>query len=475
MNTFVNAVQNQETRTENGMKARVSTADASTDLFFKIGASRGQDIIPQFVSAFTNNIDDAMRIAQWSRDVRGGAGERKLFIDIVSYLEQTQNPDYAIALIKKIPELGRWKDLVEIKYTSVKVRNVAYDLIKQALNDGNGLCAKWMPRKGKVATDLRIYFDWTPKFYRKRLVELTKVVETQMCNKDWNDIEFSKVPSLAMARYRSAFYKNATTFEAYVEALVKGDPSVKVNAGAVYPYDVIKGVNSMIYNSELGNTTENNLIVEQWKALENFVGDTNILPMIDVSGSMNCPVGGSKSLTCLDVAVSLGLYCADKNTGKFQDTFLTFSESPQLLTVKGNIIEKVAQTVRSKWGMNTNLVKAFEQMLYVAQNGKVDQSEMPEMVIIFSDMQFDSCVRFDDSAIEMIKRKYANAGYEMPKVVFWNLRATDNVPVKFNENGVALVSGFSPSILKAIVSNDFEQFSPVSIMNQAIAIDRYDW
>ncbi len=475
MNTFVNAVQNQETRTENGMKARVSTADASTDLFFKIGASRGQDIIPQFVSAFTNNIDDAMRIAQWSRDVRGGAGERKLFIDIVSYLEQTQNPDYAIALIKKIPELGRWKDLVEIKYTSVKVRNVAYDLIKQALNDGNGLCAKWMPRKGKVATDLRTYFDWTPKFYRKRLVELTKVVETQMCNKDWNDIEFSKVPSLAMARYRSAFYKNATTFEAYVEALVKGDPSVKVNAGAVYPYDVIKGVNSMIYNSELGNTTENNLIVEQWKALENFVGDTNILPMIDVSGSMNCPVGGSKSLTCLDVAVSLGLYCADKNTGKFQDTFLTFSESPQLLTVKGNIIEKVAQTVRSKWGMNTNLVKAFEQMLYVAQNGKVDQSEMPEMVIIFSDMQFDSCVRFDDSAIEMIKRKYANAGYEMPKVVFWNLRATDNVPVKFNENGVALVSGFSPSILKAIVSNDFEQFSPVSIMNQAIAIDRYDW
>jgi len=475
MNTFVNAVQNQETRTENGMKARVSTADASTDLFFKIGASRGQDIIPQFVSAFTNNIDDAMRIAQWSRDVRGGAGERKLFIDIVSYLEQTQNPDYAIALIKKIPELGRWKDLVEIKYTSVKVRNVAYDLIKQALNDGNGLCAKWMPRKGKVATDLRTYFDWTPKFYRKRLVELTKVVETQMCNKDWNDIEFSKVPSLAMARYRSAFYKNATTFEAYVEALVKGDPSVKVNAGAVYPYDVIKGVNSMIYNSELGNTTENNLIVEQWKALENFVGDTNILPMIDVSGSMNCPVGGSKSLTCLDVAVSLGLYCADKNTGKFQDTFLTFSESPQLLTVKGNIIEKVAQTVRSKWGMNTNLVKAFDQMLYVAQNGKVDQSEMPEMVIIFSDMQFDSCVRFDDSAIEMIKRKYADSGYEMPKVVFWNLRATDNVPVKFNENGVALVSGFSPSILKAIVSNDFEQFSPVSIMNQAIAIDRYDW
>ena len=475
MNTFVNAVQNQEARTENGMKARVSTADTSTDLFFKIGASRGKDIIPQFVSAFTNNIDDAMRIAQWSRDVRGGAGERKLFIDIVSYLEKTQNPDYAIALIKKIPEIGRWKDLVEIKYTSVKVRNVAYDLIKQALNDGNGLCAKWMPRKGKVATDLRTYFDWTPKFYRKRLVELTKVVETQMCNKDWNNIEFSKVPSLAMARYRKAFNKNATTFEAYVEALVKGDPSVKVNSGAVYPYDVIKNVNNMIYNSELGNTTENNLIVEQWKALENFVGDTNILPMIDVSGSMNCPVGGSKTLKCLDIAVSLGLYCADKNTGKFKDTFLTFSESPQLLTVKGNIIEKVAQTVRSKWGMNTNLVKAFEQMLYVAQNGKVDQSEMPEMVIIFSDMQFDSCVRFDDSAIEMIKRKYANAGYEMPKVVFWNLRATDNVPVKFNENGVALVSGFSPSILKAIVSNDFEQFSPVSIMNQAIAIDRYDW
>jgi len=469
MNTFNNAIQNQEARTENGMKARLGTANASTDLFFKIGASRGKDIIPQFVSAYVEDPDRAMRIAQWSRDVRGGAGERRLFIDIVQYLMNTDE-DKAISLIQKVPELGRWKDLVDIDYSSLNVRNVAFELIKEALNADNGLCAKWMPRKGAFSATLRKYLGWTPKFYRKRLVELTKVVETQMCDKEWDEIEFQKVPSLAIARYRKAFFKNSNTFEAYVEALKSGD--TKVNAGAVYPYDVIKGVNAYKYGV---NRVESDFIVAQWDSLENLIGDRNILPMIDVSGSMNQNVGANKNLNIMDVAVSLGLYCADKNTGKFKDTFLTFSESPQLLTVKGTILDKIQQTVRSKWGMNTNLVKAFDQLLYVAQNGKVDQDEMPEMLIIFSDMQFDRCAKFDDSAMDMIKRTYANAGYELPQIVFWNLKAHENVPVKFNTNGVALVSGFSPSILKSITSGNLEEFSPVSIMDEAIMVDRYNW
>ena len=471
MNTFVNAVKNQEARTANSMKARKETANACVDLFFKIGAMRGQNVIPEFTSAFVQNQDIALRIAQWARDIRGGAGERELFRQILKHLAKTE-PDVAVALLHKVPEVGRWDDLLVLP--SGAVRNAAFDLIKLALDAGHGLCAKWMPRKGKIANDLRTYFGWSPKFYRKRLVELTKVVETNMCANEWDNINFSHVPSLAAARYKKAFYRHTPKYAEYVAALVKGEDSkVKVNAGAVYPYDVIKGSTTSLYGALRYNKTELDLIQKQWEALPNYVGEANILPMVDVSGSMTSRVGKNDTLTCLDVAVSLGLYIADKNTGKFKDTFLTFSEQPELLHLNGNIIQKMNQMIKSKWGMSTNLHAAFDKVLKTAINGKVPQEEMPEMVLIMSDMQFNRCTDFDDSAMEMIQRKYENAGYNMPKIVFWNLNAYDNVPAKFDENGVALISGFSPAIMKSVLAGDLEQFTPEAIMLKTVMNDRY--
>jgi hypothetical protein len=175
----------------------------------------------------------------------------------------------------------------------------------------------------------------------------------------------------------------------------------------------------------------------------------------------------------MDVAVSLGLYVADKNKGKFKDTFLTFSGSPELLHLKGNVVQKAQQMVKSNWAMNTDLVKAMDKILRVAKEGCVPQEEMPEMLLIMSDMQFDQCARFDDSAMQMIARKYEAAGYEMPKIVFWNLNAADNVPVKYDAREVALVSGFSPSIMKAVLSADVDQFTPEAIMWKAIGNERY--
>jgi hypothetical protein len=176
----------------------------------------------------------------------------------------------------------------------------------------------------------------------------------------------------------------------------------------------------------------------------------------------------------LDVAVSLGLYCADKNTGKFKDTFLTFSGSPELLHLKGNIVQKVQQMVSSNWAMNTDLVKAMNKILRVAKEGNVPQEEMPEMLLIMSDMQFDQCARFDDSAMKMIARKFEEAGYELPKIVFWNLNAKDNVPAKYDASGVALISGFSPQIMAAVLGGDTEKFTPEAIMMKALMVPRYD-
>jgi hypothetical protein len=473
MNTFVNAVANQEARTANGMKARKSTASKTVDLFFNIGASRGKNIVPAFTAAMVEDRDLALRIALWARDVRGGAGERELFRDILKHLEKTDK-DAASAMLAKVPEIGRWDDIFVVTDKDLKAQ--AYTMLGDALRARNGLAAKWTPRKGKIAAEVRAFFGMTPKQYRKSLVAMTSVVETQMCANDWDNINFSHVPSVASSRYKKAFNRHTPKFAEYVQALVKGDPSVKVNASAVYPYDVLKGVINS-YGTTLGKT-ELDHVVAQWDALPNYVGSANILPMVDVSGSMTCPAGGHNSksgTTCLDVAVSLGLYLADKNQGKFKDTFLTFSGSPELVTLKGNVVQKANQMVKSNWAMDTNLHKAFDRVLKVAVDGNVPQSEMPEMVLILSDMQFNQCVKHDDSAMQMIERKYAAAGYTVPQVVFWNLNASDNVPVKADKSGAALVSGFSPSIMKALLAADMEQFTPEGIMRKTVMVDRYDY
>ena len=469
MNAFVNAVANQEARTANGMKARKSSASACVDLFYNIGASRGKNIVPQFVAALVEDRDLALRIALWARDAREGAGERQIFRDILAHLEAT-DPDAAKSLMTRVPELGRWDDLFVFKTKPMK--EAAYTMLGDALRAKNGLAAKWTPRKGDTAREIREFFGMSPKFYRKSLVTLTNVVETQMCAKDWDNINFSHVPSVASARYKKAFSRNTTKFAEYVAALVKGTPGVKVNANAIFPHNVLKGVSA--YGTSY-TKTEQDHIVAQWNALPNFVGDASILPLVDVSGSMSCPAGKDSGTTCMDVAVSLGLYLADKNRGAFKDTFLTFSGSPELLTLKGNVIEKMNQMVKSKWAMNTNLNKAFAKILDVAVNANVPQADMPAMVLILSDMQFDACVSHDDSAMQMIERKYAEAGYTMPQVVFWNLNSSDNTPVKADKSGAALVSGFSPAIMTSLLAADSDEFTPEGIMKKTVLKDRYNY
>jgi len=468
MNAFVNAVANQEARTENGMKARKSTAKACVDLFYNIGASRGKDITGDFTAAYVENQDVALRIAQWARDVRGGAGERQLFRDILVHLEK-RDPDAALALLKKIPEVGRWDDI--FVFQDPVLKSAAYTMLGDALRANNGLAAKWTPRKGQIAAEVRAFFGMTPKQYRKSLVALTKVVETQMCAGDWDNINFSHVPSVASRIYKKAFNRHSPAFAEYVAKLVSGDKTVKVNASAIFPHDVLKGVIGH-YRAKM-DMTETSHVIAQWDSLPNYVGDASIMPIVDVSGSMSCPAGKNSNVTCMDISVSLGLYLADKNKGVFKDTFLTFSDKPQLVTLKGNIVEKVTQMSRSDWDMSTNLHAAMDKILDVAVKGSVPASDMPGMLLILSDMQFNQCAHYDDTAMQMIERKFADAGYTVPQIVFWNLNSSDNVPVKADKSGVALVSGFSPSIMTSLLAADLDQFTPEGIMLKTVMSDRY--
>jgi hypothetical protein len=474
-NAVLNSINEAPARTANGMKARKTSASAVLDFFGKAGSSRGTALVKEFTAALTDNEDLAVRALLWTRDIRSGAGERKQFRDLLVALESA-NPDLAGRLMHKVPFLGRWDDL--FVYTDPINRRKALEMYADALRNGDGLAAKWAPRekstKSAVAFELRKALDLSPKDYRKMLAGMTKVVESQMCAKTWNEINFSHVPSLASARYQKAFGRNAgEAYSAYLRELQKPveqrDPKVKINASAVYPYDVVKSVVK-------GNAA---VADEQWKALPNYVGNARIMPMVDVSGSMgSLRYTHTGTVQPIDVAVSLGLYLSEKNTSDFKDMFLTFSGSPKLEVLKGTLSQRVAQLEKAHWQMNTDLHKAFEEILRVAVKGKVDQKDMPEMLLILSDMQFDACTRFDDSAQEMIKRKYTEAGYTVPKIVFWNLSpyGNGNTPVRFDDKGVCHVSGFSPAIMKSVLSvEDLEDFTPFNVMVKTLMVDRYDY
>lgn len=478
---FAQAINTQEDRTENGMKALKGSGNKVVDLFYSIGASRGKDVVPAFVGAMNENTDKALRVLQWSRDVREGAGERKIFRDVLAYLAKN-NVLKASALLNRVGELGRWDDLWSVFGINETLDKQIVETIVIELEKGNGLMAKWLPRQKEIINGkdlvkaLRERMHLSPADYRKLVVSNTKVVEQYMCAKNWDNIDFSKIPSLAHARYKKAFYKNAVdSYKAYVEALVRNDGSAKINAGAVYPYDVIKGVFEKCYNGwgRGGgyNETEKAVINAQWDALPNYLGDNSVLALVDTSGSMSQPVGGNPNLNVMDVAVSLGIYVADKLKGDFKDCFLTFNSTPELYQLKGSVTDKAAQMVNAKWGGSTNLHAAFDLILKTAKNGNVAPEDMPKTLLILSDMQFNCCTNYDDSAIQMIQRKYSEAGYEAPNVVFWNLRDAGNKPVTFDKNKTALVSGFSPAILRSILAN--EEFTPEAIMNETIMKDRY--
>jgi hypothetical protein len=474
---LIDALRNKDLVTENGMLTNSTSLNACVDLFYGIGAMRNsseEEINQLFLKAFMEDSNVAMKILFWARDIRGGAGERRVFKTILKDVAKA-SPKSISHNIKYVPEYGRWDDLLCLVDTPLE--NTALTLIADALNKGNALCAKWMPRKGYLAAKVRDFMGLTHKDYRKMLVAATKVVETKMCNKDWENIEYDKVPSLAMSRYTRAFAINGgLNWIKYCDDLRMG--KTKVNANAVYPHDIIKS---------LGYGSDSIVADTQWESLEDYMkGSTKkILPVVDVSGSMDCRVSGST--TAMDVAVALGLYISERNEGPFKNAFFTFSSKPTLQVVPDvKLSDKVRFIKATEWGMNTDLQATFEVLLNTAKQNKVSTDEMPDTILILSDMQFDQAVAsrsrsymnngtetntWNVTAQEMMELMYDQAGYKMPSIVYWNLNQSTGVPVSFDKSGTALISGFSPSIMTSILSD--ENFTPMSIMLETITSDRY--
>jgi hypothetical protein len=475
MTKLINAMRTADARTENGMTTNSTTLNMCVDLFFTIGAMRGQDkqrLINTFVKAYAESPLTATKLIFWARDVRGGAGERQIFRDLITYLANSKYSDVLAKNLSLISEYGRWDDLLILIGTPLEKE--ALDLIATALKDGNGLCAKWMPRpstknreKKRWSNAVRKHLDMTPKDFRKMLVEHTNVVETLMCSKEFGAIEYSKIPSKAMSDYMKAFGRNDyERFTSYLNSVDKGE--TKINAGAVYPYDIVK---NMQYGNAKGADT-------QWNALPNYMEGNaeRLLPMVDVSGSMGSAAGGNANVTCMSVAVSLGLYISERNEGAFKDAFITFTSRPTLQYLKGTLSERYRQ-LQGPVGYDTNLEAAFKMLLDKAVASSVPAEEMPTMILVLSDMEFNNpSVRGMETATaqEMIRTMYKNAGYEMPKLVYWNIQSRNgnNNPVKFDESGTALVSGFSPALLTNLLGG--KDMTPYAMMMNVISGKRYD-
>lgn len=465
-NSQTTTVENQNvTLTDNGMVTNPTSLNKCVDLFFSIGSMRGKSkdkVIKLFNEAYNENPLIASKLLFWGRDVRSGAGERQIFRDIIFHLT-TNSPQTVRKNIGLIPEFGRWDDVLVLVGTELE--DDMFILIKEALTNGDALCAKWMPRKGDVANRLRKLFRFTPKEYRKMLVNLTNVVESKMCAKDWESIDYSKLPSLASSRYQKSFNKNdKERYDGYKKSLEDG--TAKVNAGAVYPYDIIKSMN-------MGG--DKIVSEKQWESLPNWMEGSaeRILPVVDVSGSMGIEVGGNPNLSCMDVAVSLGMYISERNEGSFKDAFVTFSNNPQLQYLTGTLSERLLQLRRADWGMSTDLEAVFNLILHQAKMNNVPEGNMPTKILILSDMQFNQATRRDSlGAQSMIEAMYEEAGYTKPDIIYWNLNAKGgNFPVEFDKNGTALVSGFSPSILKSLLGG--KNMTPQSIMMDTVNDERY--
>lgn len=469
---LVNVTRLKNNKTENGMVTNSSSLNSCVDMYFMAGATRHwtkEKRISLFEKAFIEDPLISMKLLFWSRDIRNGAGERDFFRDCISYLEE-RHPDVLVKNAHLIPEYGRWDDLFLI------VPNISLPIVKEGIENEDGLVGKWLPRKNQYnnyAAKVRNYLGLSPKEYRKLIVGLSNTVEQQMCDKKFNEIEYQKVPSCAMNKYRTAFYKNdEDRFKEFIDGVKSGE--FKMNAGAIYPHMLYRAL-VKIGRADRGTfkVVENDAIESQWNSLPNYMEGSKhrILPMVDVSPSMTFQGG-----LPLEVAISLGIYIGERNESIFKDAFMTFSDKPTMEFMKGTFAERAYQLRYAKWGRTTNLERAFDLLLEKSIEYKIDKEYMPTILMVISDMQFNQASSMDKTAIEMIREKYENAGYEMPQIIFWNVRAElENVPSEDNEMGVGLVSGFSTSVLKDVLKGDIKKKpTPYETMMKTIDSGRYD-
>lgn len=477
-------------RTENGDVNFNSTGSNLLDFFSSGGAmlKPNPDFTKKFKSAFAENPTYAVKCLFYFRDIRGGQSVRTNFRDAVSSVSSS-NKTFENAIVKNlkhVPEYGRWDDLVDIYFNtkSEVVKKECFTLIAKQLREDLenlaagkpiSLLAKWLPSENcssaescRRASHLRellfpnLSFRAGQRIYRKSLSALRKhigIVESKMCQNEWEGINFSTVPSKAMFKYRKTFGKKMPEeFTSFIEKAKKGE--VKINSSTLFPAEIVKQ-----FLCGRGDDT----LEAQWNQLPNYCNDDrNALVVADVSGSMECP--DRIPMSC---SIALATYFAQRNKGIFKNAYITFTSRPNIIKIDESMsLREIIKFVLNKdVGYDTNLDAVFDLILATAVRNKLPESEMPSTIYVVSDMQFN-CMNTNDSAFERMRQKYQKAGYEIPHVVFWQVNGNKpGFPTSMYENGVTLCSGYSPSFFANVAKKNA---SPIDSMLETLNSERYE-
>ena len=478
--SFANLMREESkwTKTENGADAKNTTDSALLDMFATIGSMRERtedEIIKKFELAYQEDPLGAMRCLFYSRDIKFGLGERRVFRVLLPYIAK-RHPLDLLANIQWIPEYGRYDDYYSLIGTPLEkdMWNMVLLQLKwdeDRMNDGKpcSLLAKWLKKADASSKNTRKLGIYTAKAlgmsvydYKRLCNRLRKhidVVEQRMSARQWDTINYPAVPSRAMMNYRKAFSRHdCERFGKYLEDVQSGKE--KINSSTLYPYDIVEKI---LYRHE-----DSKVLEAQWNNLPNYVdGDVNAIVMADVSGSM--------SGRPLATSIGLAMYFAERNKGAYHNLFMTFSGTPEFVELKGETItDKVRYISRANWNMNTDLELALMKILEVALENRCPQEEMPKSLIIISDMEIDGCTRqkHRENFYDYVSWVYAENGYKIPNVVFWNVNSRHDVFLADkHRKGVQLVSGQSESTFKNLIGCIDK--TPVEMMYEVLNSERY--
>ena len=515
-NTFLNGLQSNAsyTTTANGGLAHKSTGTALYDLFALGAAYRkrsDEDCILLFRKAFDENPSYALKCLFYIRDVRGGQGERRFFRLCMRDLA-ARDIDAARRNLPHIPEYGRWDDLYCFVGTPLEAEAFAFIRKQLALDvqcKTPSLLAKWLKSENTSSQDSRVLGNLTRKYlkmshkqYRKTLSILRtriNIVEKLMSTGQWDKIEFDKIPSKASLIYKNAFARHdlerAKNENVQSYADFAKDTTKKVNAKALYPYECVAEAlktfrTGHYYNASMPALDDTNrlMVNKYWDNLEDYLQDKtlNALAVVDTSGSMV----SSDAAAPINVAISLGLYCAEKAKGPFAGHYVSFSSTPQLISTEGvDFVDKVYRIYRTNLCQNTNLEATFDMLLNTAIQNRCSQADLPKTIIVISDMEIDQGSEFRSGGwyytanearmaetrsrvktmMENMRIKWLDYGYELPNLVYWNVNAAGKDVILDDGPNVSYVSGFSPSIFEQIMSGK----TGIDLMFETLDSNRY--
>merc|ERR1712137_541169 len=493
------------TTTENNAISWPSTLNAGVDLFFKTVRGVDRDALRTLLrAAWAESPEVTLRIIFQTRDCRGGKGEKLIFYQAIEWLQSVQ-PNTVRKNLNLVPFFGTWKDILQLCVHVPELQDVLIEQVANQLRQDRdatlaskdakvSLCAKWAPsekhafdKKHKLAQKLAQVLYPCKKnalaLYRKEyLVPLRnqlRVTEVYMCANDWGHIPYPSVPSRCMHRSKKSFAQHdEDRFQQYLRDAIAG--KAKMQGKQMYPHELVKSVRS---------SRGEDLVAEvQWKVILDDLKQQGSLSksvaLSDVSSSMNG--------TPMEVSIALGLLLSELCDGPFHNMVITFETTPRFHNVEGNSFqERVRNLANAPWGGSTNFQAAMDLILQMAKDENVPQSEMPDKLFVFSDMQFNQADNNYQTNHQNVVSKFKAAGYEVPLLVYWNVRAnTVDFPALADTPGVALLAGYSPSLMKVVMDGcelgvempeegetatlQKKELNPIDILKKAICDERYD-